>query len=275
VANLARLREPASHVIRIFRGVEVCQVAGNAGRQRDVVVVVLVTVRACPRGDCMQPRQREPCSRVIELCIRPRCRIVALLARRGEAHVRHRRGRAVEICLMARNASRHRNVVVVVLVAIRAGPRRHHVQACQRKARRRVIELRIRPRRCVVALFARRGEARMRHRGCRVVEIRLVARNTGRHRDVVIVVDVAVRARPRWHHVQARQREACLRVVERGIRPLHRGVTLFACRREARMRYRRRCTIEVRLMARYAGRHRDLVVVVDMAIRAHPRRIHV
>ncbi len=46
---------------------------------------------------------------------------------------------------------------------------------CQREARRRVIERGIRPLHRVVTLLARRREARMWHRRCRVVEVRLVA----------------------------------------------------------------------------------------------------
>ena len=74
--------------------------------------------------------------------------------------------------------------------------------------------------------------------------------------------------------MRACQWKAGLRVVERGIRPLDRGVTLFACRREARMWHRRSRAVKILLMAGNAGRDRDLVVVVDMAVRAHSRRIH-
>ena len=161
-----------------------------------------------PAGGRYEPRQRETCSRVIELRIRPRRCAVALFARCGEACMRHRRCCVVEVRLVAGNAGRHRDVVVVVDVTVRARPRRDGMQPRQRKSRRRVIELRIRPQHGVVALFARSGEARMRHWRRRVVEIGLVARNAGRHRDVVVVVLVAVGADARWIHVRAYQREA-------------------------------------------------------------------
>ena len=64
---------------------------------------------------------------MIELAIRPLHRVMALLAGGREARVRYRTGRAGEIFLMARNASRVCDVEVVVDVAIRAGAGRHGV----------------------------------------------------------------------------------------------------------------------------------------------------
>ena len=223
----------------------------------------------------MRARQREARRRVIELRTHPRYRVVTLFARRREARMRHRRCRVREVGLVAGNAGRDRDVVVVVDVAVCTRPRRHGMRARQREARRRVIKLRARPRDRVVTLFAGRREARMRHRRGRVREVGLVAGNAGGHRDVVVVVDMAVRAYPRRIHVCAHEREARLRVVERGVGPLHCAVTLFARRGEAGMWHGRSRVVEVGLVAGNAGRHRDLVVVVDMAIRAHPWRIHV
>jgi len=80
----------------------------------------------------------------------------------------------------------------------------------QRKARLRVIELRICPQHRVVALFARCWEPGMRHRRRSVIEVLLVARNTSRHRDAVVVVGVAIRARPRRYRVRAGQRKVGL-----------------------------------------------------------------
>ena len=275
MAHLARLREPARHVIRILRTVEVRQVAGNAARQRDAVVVVLMAVGARTRRHRVHSGQREAGRRVIELGIRPEHRVVALFARRREARMRHRRRRAIEVGLVTRNTGRHRDVVVVIDVAVGTRPRRNSMRARQRETRRRVIELRARPRYRVVTLFAGRREAGMRHRRCRAIEVGLVAGNAGRHRDVVVVIDVAVGTRPRRHCVRARQREARRRVIELSTRPRYRVVTLFAGRREARMRHRRCRAVEVGLVAGNAGGHRDVVVVVEMAVRAYPRRIRV
>jgi len=88
----------------------------------------------------------------------------------------------------------------------------------------------------------------------------------------VVVVDVAVGALPRRHRVQASQRESCRLVVKLSIGPLHGVVALLAGRGEATVRYRCGGVIVVRLMAADAGRAGDVVVIVDMAIAALPRR---
>lgn len=59
----------------------------------------------------------------------------------------------------------------------------------------------------------------MIHRGDRVVVVGLVARNASRGREVVIVVDVAIRTLARRHHMASRQREAHSVVVEARIQP--------------------------------------------------------
>ena len=124
MAHLARLRDPASHVIRILRRVEVRQVAGNAGRQRNVVVVVLMAVCADPRRIHVGAGQWEAGRRVIEACTRPRHRVVALFARRWEGRVIDGRLCVVEVGLVARYTRRYRDVVVVIDVAVDARSRR-------------------------------------------------------------------------------------------------------------------------------------------------------
>ena len=163
-------------------------------------------------------------------------------------------------------------VVVVVDVAIGAGPRRNRVRPGQREAGLRVIELAIRPLDGVVALFASRREARMRHRAVGVLVVGLVARNASGDRDVVVVVDVTVGASARRNRMRSRQRPASLRVIEFAIRPLDGVVALLAGCRESRMWHRTVRILEIVLVARNASRDRDVVVVVDVAIGASPRR---
>jgi len=109
------------------------------------------------------------------------------------------------------------------------------VRTHQRKARLRVIELRICPQHRIVALFAGCWEPGMRHRRRSVIEVLLVARNTSRHRDAVVIVGVAIRARPRRYRVRAGQRKVGLGVVKRRWRPAGiRGMARFAILRKAR-----------------------------------------
>ena len=74
---------------------------GHAGRIRQAVVILLVAVRALPRGHGMHPRQGEPGSAVIEFGIRPSRCVMTLFASRRETGVRQGAGRAREILLMA------------------------------------------------------------------------------------------------------------------------------------------------------------------------------
>jgi len=170
---------------------------------------------------------------VIECRIRPLHRVMAELAGRREARVRHRTFRIVEIGLVARNAQRAVQFVVIVDVAIRASPRRNRMGTRQWKAGLRVIELSIRPLHRVMTLLAGRRETRVRHGTVRVVEIGLVARNARGIRDVVVVVDVAVRALPWRHGVRSGQGKRGLGVVKRCRLPHRGGVTKFATLRKA------------------------------------------
>ena len=135
-------------------------------------------------------------------------------------------------------------------MAIDASPRRHGVRTSQVKAGLRVIELAIGPLDGVMALLTSSRETRVRHGSRGVVEIVLVARNAGRDRDVVVVVDVAVRALSWGHSMRAGQRKRSLRVVKRCRLPGDRGVALLARRREASLYVIRiRGSLEVLLMA--------------------------
>ena len=174
--------------------------------------------------------------------------------------------RSLKVLLMAGVASCARQVVVVVDVAVGARARRDGMGTGQRKAGLRVIELAIGPLNGVMALFAGSREAGVRHRRRGFIEIVLVARNARGVRDVVVVVDVAIDARPRRDGMGTRQVKAGLRVIELAIAPLNGVMALLAGRRDSGVRHRRRGFVEFVLVARYASRIGDGVVVVDVAI---------
>ena len=115
--------------------------ARNARGDRDVVIAVKVAAGARRRQ--VRPNQRPSRRRVVELSVGPNHRVVAVLAGRRESRVRHWGRGVVEVGLMAGNARRNRDVVVVIDVT--AGARRRQVRPRQREARRRVIEGGIRP----------------------------------------------------------------------------------------------------------------------------------
>jgi len=190
---------------------------------------------------------------------------VTLFARRREARMRYRRGGVVVVLLVARNARRHGDVVVVIGMTLSA--RRGQVLARQRPARRRVIKLAIRPQHGVVALFAGGREARVIHRRLRVVVILLMAGNASDHRNVVVVVDVTGDARR--SDVRARQREGRLGMIKGRWLPSGRGMANLTGLRKTQCHVVGTLgPLEVRQVAGNASRHRDLVVVVDMAVGA-------
>jgi len=108
----------------------------------------------------------------------------------------------------------------------------------------------------------------------RALEILQVAGNTGRAIQTVVVVDVAIGAQPRWHHVQAGQIEARGRVVEGAIGPEVGVVAVLARGRESgcRVRHRGGCVVVIVLVARHATCVRNRVVVVDVAVGTSARR---
>lgn len=240
------------------------------------VVVVGVAVGALPRRHGMRSRQLEARAGVVERGIGPLHRVVAGRARRGEAcrEVIHRRYGAGVVLLVTRVTCRTRQVVVVVRVAIGALPRRHRVRSRQREAGAVVIEGRIEPRTGVVALIAalrkvRRYVIRIR---CSLIVLQ-VTTHAGRASEVVIVVDMAIRALTRWYGVHPRQREVRHVVIERGVRP-RRGVMALRAslgkvgRDVVRIR---RSPIVLQVTA-HAGRAGEVEVVVDVAVTALTRR---
>ena len=174
-------------VSRIHRGVVRGLVAANAGQRQRRVVVVHVTAGARHRR--VETRQRERCVVVIERRICPQHSVMAQLAGRREARMRHRRRGTIKSGLVTRNARRHRYVVVVVDVA--QGARCRQVRPHQRESRRRVIELPIRPHHRVVAPLARRREGRMIHRRLCAGVGSQMAGNARGHCNVVVVVGMA------------------------------------------------------------------------------------
>jgi len=120
--------------------------------------------------------------------------------------------------------------------------------------------------------------ARCREAGSRVRRIVrrgviiLVAGVAQRAIERVVVVDVAIRALTRRHSMRSRQRETSARMVKLAISPEHRIVTAFARGRETRMGNGSGCASIIFLVAGVTRGARQVVVVVDMAIGALPRR---
>jgi len=171
---------------------------------------------------------------MVEACRRPSARRVAHLAGLREVllHVIGI-GRALVVLQVARDARGVRDVVVVIDVTIGALPWRNGVQSGQWEAGLRVIKSRRLPGRCVMARLAGLREAQLHMvRVCRSVEVLQVARYARGLGQVVVVVDVAVRALPWRNGVRTSQRKAHNGVVKLGIDPVVEAVALFAGRGE-------------------------------------------
>jgi len=93
------------------------------------------------------------------------------------------------------------------------------VRTGKRKSGGRVIKLAAGPRGHVVTLLASGRETGMRNRSSRGIEVVLVATDACRTRDVVVVVDMAIRTLPRRHYVRTGQRESGPRMVKGGLLP--------------------------------------------------------
>jgi len=90
----------------------------------------------------MHPCQGESGYAVVKLAVHPLHNVMALFTGSWEPLMRHGTGRVVVIGLMARNASRGGQVVIVVHMAVRACSGRDRMPASQWKSHRVVIELR-------------------------------------------------------------------------------------------------------------------------------------
>ena len=125
-------------------------------------------------------------------------------------------GRALEVLQVTRDAGGVGQVVVPVDVALRA--LQGHVRSGQGEARLGVIEGGIRPRCGSVASLAGLRHARLYViRVVRSLIILEVARHTGGISQVVVPVDVTLRALS--SHVRSGKRETGLAVIECGIGP--------------------------------------------------------
>ena len=80
MAGLASLREPSGDVVRAGGSLKVLKVAGDAGRARQIVVVVDVAIEADARRVSVRIGQRESDGRVIKFGIQPSVRAVTLFA---------------------------------------------------------------------------------------------------------------------------------------------------------------------------------------------------
>ena len=255
------------------RGVVVGLMATDAGGCGDIEVVIYVTVRTLPRRNRMRTAQNESGGRVIELAIRPGHSVMTLRAGCRETGMRHRCGGGIEVGLMATDAGGRGDVEVVIDVTVGTLPRRNRVRTGQRESGGRVIELRVRPLHRVMALLARSREPGVRHRGYRVIEVVLVAADACGAGDIEIVIDVAIGTLPRRNRVRTRQRKARLRVIESRRLPGCGGVAGFAGLRESAAHVVRvRGSLEILQVTRHASRAGQVVVVIDVAIGALPRR---
>ena len=192
---------------------------------------VIVRVRVAGRAHAIRTPVVQREISVIEVRRDPRRRVVT-----GGAGCREARGHVVRISssivggLMAGIAVGRQRGVVVVDVA--ACARNHHMGTRQGKRRVVVIEACRNPRRCAVAYLAllrEPGTDVIRVR--RTLEILEMAAHTGRASQVVVVIDMALRAFER--RVGASQREAGSRVIELRRHPRGCAVADFTGLRES------------------------------------------
>ena len=148
-------------MIRIRRALEVFQMAADASGIRAGQVVVVVDVALGARDGCVGAGQWEAGGRVIEIRVRPRNRVMALLAGLREAGtdvIRIRR--SLEILQVTVDAGRIRAAEVVVIVDVTLRALHRGMCARQRETSGRVIKSCVCPRDIVVALLTSLRETR-------------------------------------------------------------------------------------------------------------------
>ena len=272
VTGLARSREPGGRVGDRRGGVVVIGLmAGDASRARQVVIVVDVAIGALAWRNRVIPREREPGAGMVECRIHPVRGVMAAIASLGEIRtdvVGARR--SLVVLQVAAHARRRIQAVIIVDVAIGAGPRRNCMQTREREPSAGMVERGIHPVRGVMAGIASLREVcRDVIRVCGPLEVFQVAAHAGCTVQAVVIVDVAVSAGPRWHRVHPSERETGAGMVERRVHPVGRVVALLASLREIRGNVIRVCrSLEVFQVAAHAGCAVQVVIIVDVAISA-------
>ena len=234
VAELAgRWEAYLNMVYRRSRVVVVIQVARDASRvgAGQAVVIVDMTVGAYPRRNRVRIGQSKSRRGVIEFAIRPEHRVVATFTSRRETglDVIYRGRRGVVVVEVARNASRRRQIVVVVDVAIGAGPWWIGVRVRQGEPDGSVIEsCRLPSNRSVTGLAGLRkssGDVIWIRRALKILQVATRAGGAG---QVVVVIDMAIGADARRIGVRIRQWEPEGTVVESRRLPGNRSVAGLA-----------------------------------------------
>lgn len=175
-------------------------------------------------------------------------------------------GRAAEVTQVASNAGRAIQTVVSVDVTLRA--LQWNMGSGQRESGGGVIERCARPGDSCVAGVTSRRETCLGVVGVGgalvVLHVAGRAQATGQ-----AVVPVHVTLRTLHRGMESGQRESGGRMVERAIAPRSRVVTLLACGRETGLHVGRvGRALEVRQVATYASRVREVEIVVDVTLRA-------
>jgi len=259
MTRLASLGEATCNVIRVLGVVEVLNMASDAGRGPQIVVVVDVAAFTRPRRHGMSARQQEAGSRVVKFRVEPAIRRVAAFAGRLERHAPShviRIRRALELLHVARQTIRGHRLELTVARILVAGIAIHRgMRASQRKAvvvGRNIFD-RHTPAADGVALLAVRTQRALVNVSVAVLafrsyigKYRLDVAGGARHRNVHaaqrILCCVVVKFRNGANWLPALRRVAVLtRKIEIAVRTLRRGNTLRLPARHQRGQAHQHC----------------------------------
>ena len=218
-------------MIWIRRALVILQVAGGAGSAGQVVVPIHVALRALQSS--VGSSQSESSIGVVEGCVEPGDRVVAILASLGEVSLYVIRvGRTLIILEMARDTIGTVQVEIPVDVTLRT--LQGGMRAGQRESDKGMVEIRRLPGGGVVASLAGLGEIeRYVIRIVGVLEISQMAPYAIGGRAFELGAEMAGIAIQRG--VCSRQRESGeLQVIKGGAKPAIHAVALLASRREPR-----------------------------------------